>query len=249
MKKSLVLLLVLGLLASFSACKKKSETVTIYIPATLEVELSEGDIYDPVDINFADGWQDKKQFSVTYYLNMDGTELRNETIYGDKTMQTTSGGKTTVTVYDEQGRTVKQTATGTLSNDAEKVEAITEYDENGRVLKKTQTIYYGGGKENEVSVLSYTYSDLVEGSEGVAVLDSYTYKLFYDSKYRCVGSVTIQEKAETSRTEYTYDEYGNLESTTTFVGGEQDSRTVYTYKAVEITLEKAEKLPQFVRAK
>ena len=249
MKKYLALLLVFGLLATFTACKKESQTVTIYIPATLEVELGEGSVYGPVDITFTDGWQNKDQFSVSYKLNVDDAELKNESIYGDKTMQTTSGGKTTVTVYDEKGRTVKQTATGSLSDNALKVEAITEYDEQGRVLKKTQTVYYGNGKENAVSVIAYTYTDLVEGSEGTCVLDSYTYKLFYDSQYRCVCSLTLEKDKETAKTEYTYDEYGNLETITSYVDGEQDARTAYTYKEVTIPLEKAEQLPQFVRAK
>ena len=212
------------------------------------MEIGEGNIYGPMDVFFEKGWQTANQFSMIYYIDMESASLKNETIYGNKTTQTTSGGRTTVTTYDEKGRTVLQRATGTLGNNIEKVEATTEYDENGRVLKKTQTIYYSDGKANEVSVLAYTYTDTVEGSEGVCVLDSYTYKLIYDMEYRCVGSVTLLKNEETSRTEYNYDDDGNMEIITSYVEGVQDTKTTYTYKAVTVTREKAEQLPQFIRA-
>lgn len=250
MKKFLALVMAFGLLISFSACgEEEQELVTIYIPATVEIEMGEGTIYGPLDMVFEKAWQNKVQFTVTYYMDADDITLKNVTTYGDRTTQTTSGGRTTVTTYDEKGRTILQTATGALSDGAQKVEATTEYDEQGRTLKKTQTIYYSGEKENNVSVLAYTYTDLVEGSEGVCVLGEYTYKLFYDAKYRCIGSITLKNGEETDRTEYTYDENGNMESSTSYIEGEQDTRTVYTYKKATVTQEKAEQIPMFVRAK
>ena len=75
------------------------------------------------------------------------------------------------------------------------------------------------------------------------------YKLLYDGENRCVCSITLEKNVEVSRSEYTYDEHGNLETTTNFLSGEQDARTAYTYKEVTISREKAEQLPQFVRAK
>ena len=249
MKKLVAFLLTFGMLMGFSACGKEPEMVTIYIPATVEFEVGEGTFYGPLDIVFEENWQTKDRFTMSYSIDSDGAELKNTTIYGDKTTEVTSGGSTRVSVYDEKGRVTLQTVTGVLGEYVLKVETATEYDEHGRTQKKTQTTYYTDGRKNDVSVTTYTYTDLVAGSEGSCEQDGYIYKVFYDEQYRCIGALTLQDGKEINKTEYTYDENGNPESSTTYTDGEQESRAVYTYKKVEVSREKADKLPQFIRVK
>lgn len=249
MRKFLLFLLLFGLLMSFSACEKEPEMVTIYIPVSVEIEVGEGTFYGPMGIAYEKGWQNKESFTMSYYIETDELELQNTTTYGNKTTKVTSGSTTKVSNYDDKGNLVLLTITGNPGKNILKIETATEYDEHNRTLKKTQTTYYTDGKENDVTVTAYTYTDTVQGSEGVCVQGDYTYRVFYDEQYRCIGAVTFEKDKEISKTEYTYDEYGNPETSTVYVEGVQDTRTVYTYKAVTISREKAEQLPMFVRAK
>ena len=65
--------------------------------------------------------------------------------------------------------------------------------------------------------------------------------------YRPVAKVTITDGQEVSRTESEYDEHGNQVKTVTYDRGQKISEAEYTYKAVEVSEETANRLPHFNR--
>ena len=134
------------------------------------------------------------------------------------------------------------------SSGLEKVETIFTYDSYGRTTKQLIRVYLEGQTLPNVQTQTYRYTDTEEGSEGVC-RDGTTYTLVYDHNYRLIRQIVTSGDKEVSRTENTYDKYGNTLSTVQYAEGEKISEIRYTYKAVEVSEETAARFPQFNREK
>ena len=96
-------------------------------------------------------------------------------------------------------------------------------------------------------IQTYTYEDTETGSKGTFTEGDTTYVLEYDKNDRLVAEVTITDGREVSREECEYDEHGNPVKAVTYERGQKVSEAEYTYKAVEVSEETANRLPHFNR--
>ena len=146
---------------------------------------------------------------------------------------------------DEKGNVVSRTVFHKLSSQL--IQSVLTYDEYGRILTQTTSTSFSGGKDTYLPQVTFTYEETEQGSKGVGEQSGYKETYFYDNGYRLVGySVTIMGM-ESTRTEYTYDAHGNRTEIAVYVDGVLNTRSVTTYKAVEVSLEMADRLPQFKR--
>ena len=279
MKKLMALLLAMAMVFAFAACGDDSatpettkpeatdptqpegtdptdpadpavpQTVTVYIPASIAIEYPDGTVYGPAEMVYEENWQTKDSFLTSYSIEIAGMKLENKITYGNKSAKTETSGVQVETVIDENGRTVKQTSYGAIGTGMEKSETVYVYDAQGRLIKETTTTKYTSVETLEEHVTEYVITETADGSEGRAVMGNATIIYVYDKQFRQVATITIVDGVETSKVEMTYDEAGNLVNQKTYNMGTLQTTITYTYKTAEISAEKAEQLPQFVRVK
>ena len=250
MKKILSVLLIMIALFSLAACGE-GDTVTIYIPETLTVYGGvDGKVASDVYYIFEDGWENKKTFEVTLggAVEAVGTNTTSFT-YSDSCLITLIEDATrTETRFDEKGRTVSTVTEYMLdAGSLTKSESIYTYDEHGRVLTQQTATYYSNREEPETASYTYTYRETEQGSEGTATVGNITETRFYDKNYRMVELRQEIGDSTVARMTYQYDAHGNQTGGESYVNGERMTKTVTTFKAVEVSRETADRLPQFKR--
>lgn len=231
---------------------KKENTVTIHIPKTITMTLS-GDPQDmvigPAEHIFEDGWQEKDSFTVTYLMPIEGMPQNVTTTYanGKATATVTAQDKEisrSEIIYNGQGKVASQ-VTYTAAEQVEKTENKYTYDEKGRTITLETIVHY-----IDVAPVSvkheFTITEIDDGSVGVYISGGMEYRYTYDKNDRLVSNVTTVNSQELSRTEFTYDDFGNVltqtQITATTNSAEAKIVTAYTYEAVTVSTEKAAKL-------
>ena len=250
MKKLLCLLLLLVMMLFMAGCPDvrpipEMPGPVLFLPDTATVYSPDGESQSTATVKYEEGWQNKESFTATY---SDGDQL--EITYSNKyTVQKIGDGIQRETYYDAGGRVSRQVIHYSVtSSGLEKVETIFTYDSYGRTTEQLIRVYLEGQTLPNVQTQTYRYTDTKEGSEGVC-RDGTTYTLVYDHNYRLMRQVVTSGDKEVSRTENTYDKYGNTLSTVQYAEGEKISEIRYTYKAVEVSEETAARFPQFNREK
>ena len=248
MKKWIFAVLVLCALFSFAACDKEDK-VTIYIPEKMTITAGEGGETVTATYTFEEGWEAKESFTATLKIaglpGMEDAPFVKMT-YGNRTAEMEQTGTLrTTTVYNEKGLVISYTSEATGSGINLRTETTTTYDDRGRKLSEESRTRYNDQETPAVTTV-YTYTDTDTGSEGRS--ESGTV-LTYDKSDRMVCMTTTLYGEEVSRTENTYDEVGNLICTQTFAEGKLVTKTETTYRAVEVSKETADRLPNFKRGK
>ncbi|MBE6986570.1 MAG: hypothetical protein E7433_03990 [Ruminococcaceae bacterium] len=256
MKKLFCVLLVMTILLSFAACGKEKESkVTIYIPETDTVfQADTVSSQLAVTYIFEEGWQEKESFRVTFSGNTEALGVGNDVptmIFNGKTVITEMAGvKRSEATYDENGRQIfRITPFLTENATVAKMEFAFTYDAQGRKRTQITKYHYPDKAEPVTETQTYTYVDTETGSKGTYTEGNSSYVLEYDKNYRLVAKVTITDGQEISRTESEYDENGNQIKSISYDQGQKTSESKYTYKAVEVSEETANRLPQFNRGK
>ncbi len=247
MKKCLALLLLFALLLPLTACKS---TVTVYIPQTHTTEEVGGETkLQPVTFVYEEGWEDKENFTVTYSINSENYTMTVGDKYTVSVVNVGNAQAKSETYYDENGRIIR-TVSDRIGGDVEKAETLITYDEIGRVTKQEQRLYKKDLADPEVTITEFTYVDTEDGSKGSYTVDDYSVvERFYNKEGRVLREVILIDGIEKSRTEYIYDKNGCQTGTAHYYEGELSSKTQTTYLAVEVSLEKAQKLPQYIPTK
>lgn len=237
------------LAVGFSACDSnlsgEENMVTLYIPDTIASFDENDKQVISGSMVFEDGWQSKESFTVR--ASAQGSKQTVIT-YGNKSAVTnynTAMLLSTEMQYNDLGRVIKETTTYKDEYHISKQETVKTYDLYGRILTDTTTIYQPDGTSHE-TVLSYTYEKTDDGSKGTAILGEGTsYVVTYDHHYRQTCAVFYSNGEESTRVEYRYDSHGNQIGVTIYLQGKQISRNETVYKAVQVTRETAQRLPQF----
>lgn len=254
MKKLLCVLLVMTILLSFAACgKEKQRKVTIYIPETDTVHQADT-ASAPLSVTyiFEEGWQEKESFRVTCSGDTEILGVGKDAptmIFNGKTVITEIAGVyRSEATYDDNGRQISR-ITPFLTENATmaKMEFTFTYDAHGRKLTQVTKYYYPDKAETVTEIQTYTYTNTDTGIKGTFTEGNTTYVLEYDKNYHLVAKATITDGHEVSRTEYEYDEHGNQVKTVTYDQGQKTSETKFTYKAMEVSEETANRLPHFNR--
>jgi YD repeat-containing protein len=146
--------------------------------------------------------------------------------------------------YDSNGYETKSVQIYSEDYDIARVETLYTRDELGRVTQQQQVTYYPDGTESATQQ-SYTYAPSEDGSVGTRQLNSLEEKIFCDAQGRTLKVQYIMAGQENQRTEYTYDENGNVSSITTYYQGRFTSKRVFTYQAVQVSPETAAKFPMY----
>lgn len=246
MKKLICILLLLTVVLAFAACSPV-EKVTIYVPDTITEYVGEDTTPTAVTyLLYSKGWEKADSFTVSY--SADGkTPLEGGTTitYADK-HTTTVGNETRVDEYrNEKGQVISRNVL--FESSSQVIQSVLTYDEHGRILTQTTSTSFVGGKETYLPQVTFTYEETGEGSKAVGEQNGYAEIYCYDQEYRLVSySVTIMGK-ESSCTEYAYDEYGNRTEIAVYADGKLSTKSVTTYKAVEVNKEVADGQPQFNR--
>lgn len=246
MKKLTCIFLLLTIIFTLTACNPV-EKVTIYVPNTITEYVGEDTTPTAVTyLLYPKGWEKSASFTVSY--STDGkkpTEGGTTITYADK-HTTTVGNETRVDEYrNEKGQVISRNVL--LERSSQVIQSVLTYDEHGRILTQTTSTSFLGGKETYLPQVTFTYEETEQGSKAVGEQSGYVETYCYDKEYRLVSySVTIMGK-ESSRTEYTYDEHGNQTGVAVYADGELSTKSVTTYKAVEVTKKTADGQPQFKR--
>ncbi len=236
MKKLTCALLLLTILLSFTACDG-GEKVTIYVPDKI-TEYVDGDA-SVTYLLYEKNWQKKESFTVSY------SEGDTTITYADRHVMTRGNGTQVDEYMDEKGNVVSRAVFHEAASQL--IQSVLTYDEHGRILTQTTSTSFTGGKDTYLPQVTFTYEETEQGSKGVGGQSGYAETYFYDKAYRLIGySVTIMGM-ESTRTEYTYDRHGNRTEIAVYVDGALSTKSVTTYKAVEVSLEVADRLPQFKR--
>ena len=252
MKKLFCVLLVMITLLPFAACgKEKQNMVTIYIPDT-DIQIDTDSTQRTVTYLFEEGWQEKESFRVTYIGDTEIFGVGNDAptmIYNGKTVITEIAGVyRSEATYDDNGRQISRitpflTENATMAT----MEFAYTYDVQGRRLTQITKYYYPDKDEPVFETQTYTYEETETGSKGTFTEGDTTYVLEYDKNYYLVAKATIAEGHEVSRTECEYDEHGNWIRSVSYAYGKKTFEQQYSYKAVEVTEETANRLPYFKR--
>ena len=96
--------------------------------------------------------------------------------------------------------------------------------------------------------MTFVYQDTEQRSKGTSERLGYGETYCYDKQYRLVSYASSIWDVESSRTEYVYDANGNVTEELYYVDGVLSSRTVTTYKIVEVAKTTADRMMQFKRA-
>ena len=254
MKKLFCVLLVLTTVLSIAACAaEKQNMVTIYIPDT-DIQIDPDSTQRTVTYLFEEGWQEKESFRVTYTGDTEilgvGNDAPADIFSGNTIVSEIAGVKRSEATYDDYGRQISR-ITPFLSENANMatMEFAYTYDALGRRLTQTTKYSYPDKAEPEIETQTYTYEDTETGSKGTYTQGNTTYVLEYDKKCNLVTKATITDGQEVSRTESEYDQYGNWIRSVSYAYGQKTFEQQYTYKAVEVTEETANRLPWFKRGK
>lgn len=254
MKKLICALLVITVVLSFAACGKGKESkITIFIPET-DILHQADTVSSELTVTyvFEEDWQEKEIFRVTFSGDIEVLGVGNDVptmVFNGKTVITEIAGvQRSEATYDDHGRQISRITPFVTENAAmAKMEFTYTYDDHGRRLTQVTKYHYPDKAEPVTEIRTYTYEDTETGSKGTFCEGETTYVLEYDKSYRPVAVVTITDGQELSRTESEYDEFGNPVKVITYTQGQKVSETVYTYKAVEVSAETAERLPYFGR--
>lgn len=243
MKKLLCVLLVLTVLFSFAACgKEKNSKVTIYIPDT--VTIYQGDtVYASVTYVFEEDWQNKESFTATISGDTDKIGGSGAMVYSNhKMVQEVGNGATMEVRYNEKGQEAMMI---NWYADGGHREVTYTYDSVGRIVTAVEKMFETAESEAVTTTTNYTYTETETGSTATEEMNGFTTVISYDKKGRQVSSVTARDGKEMSRTEVAYDAAGNMLSQTIYNNGQKLMETKYTWKAVEVSSEVAERLPQY----
>ena len=249
MKKLTSILLLLVMMLAFAACSVDpavEENVTIYIPVTVTDYTEDGSVHATGTYIYEEGWKNKESFTVTVDGDVEklGSDGYN-TIYTDKKVVYEISPKTVLEYYyDTQGNFIK---TIQRFDEGTRTEVFYTLDANGRLLSEEQRNYRDEDAEPVIYIETYTFADTETGSKGTAVMDAYTSVREYDRNHRVIAIITISDGQERARTEFAYDDLGNLISQVNYGGGQKHSEIKYTYKAVQVSEQTAARLPQFKR--
>lgn len=254
MKKLLCVLLAMTVLLTLAACgQEKQRKVTIYIPET-DTVYQAGTDSAPLSVTyiFEEGWQEKESFRMTYSGDIEilgvGKDVPTQIFNGKTVITEVTGVYRSEATYDDNGRQISRitpflTENATMAT----MEFSYTYDAHGRKLTQVTKYYYPDTAETVTETQTYTYEDTETGSKGTFTEGDTTYVLEYDKNYRLVAEVTITDGLEVSREECGYDEHGNPVKAVTYDRGQKVSEAEYTYKAVEVSEETANRLPHFNR--
>ena len=246
MKKLLCVLLVMTMMLTFAACGKEKggdSKVTIYIPDT--VTVYQGDtVYAAVTYIFEEGWQNKASFTVTMGGDTDKLGGTGTMVYSDKKLtQEVSNGASMEIYYNDKGQQIKMV---NLYADGGHREVTYTYESVGRMVSQEEKMYETADSEAVVTTTTYTYTETEDGSTSTEGAESYQVVNYYDKNGRQISQVVYRNGEEMSRTEATYDAAGNMTSQVSYYNG-QKQMMKYTWKAVEVSREVAERLPQFYK--
>ena len=252
MKKLLCVLLTMTVLLTLAACgQEKQNMVTIYIPDT-DIQIDTDSTQRTVTYLFEEGWQEKESFRMTYSGDIEilgvGKDVPTQIFNGKTVITEVAGVYRSEATYDDNGRKISRitpflTENATMAT----MEFAYTYDAHGRMLTQVTKYSYPDTAETVTETQTYTYEDTETGSKGTFAEGDTTYVLEYDKNYRLVAEVTITDGREVSRTECEYDEHGNPVKAVTYERGQKVSEAEYTYKAVEVSEETANRLPHFNR--
>ena len=252
MKKLISILLSVMTVLSFAACSK-GDTVTIYIPETATIYGStDNSPYSIVEYVVEEGWEKKTSFTVSYGGNVEALGKKTMTMtYGDKCLVTLVEDLTrTEECFDEKGRVISRTTEYISgSNSLERTETTFTYDAYGRVLTQRSQSDYSNLEEPVVLDYTYTYKETQKGSESTTTYGNITETRVYDQSYRLVELYQVVNEERVSHMTYRYDASGNQISGESYVNGERVTKVVNTFKAVKVSKETADRLPQFKRDK
>lgn len=276
MKKVLAMLLTLVLMFSLCACGDKNrnseeptsatqiteeeKTVTVYIPKTFTNTYMSAPIIDPVPIpmSFEEGWENKDSFSVSY-INSDNdmasrkivTYIEGKSVYEEKNQKGIMT-KRLENFVDEKGNFV---CVYYASEMRKREETTVTVDARMRVIQEEIKYFDADAKVKKTDTWIYTYKDTLEGSEGIANKGNEQMILSYNKDDRLVSTTFFINGEERLYDEYTYDEFGNNLTHTTYYSYTNDhnyylyrmmSRSdSFAYKAVQVSAEKAKKMPRF----
>ena len=254
MKKLLCVLLAMTVLLTLAACgQEKQRKVTIYIPETDTVYQADM-VSAPLSVTyiFEEGWQEKESFRMTCSGDTEILGVGNDAptmIFNGKTVITEIAGVyRSEATYDDNGRQISRitpflTENATMAT----MEFAYTYDAQGRRLTQVTKYYYPDQALPVIETQTYTYEETETGSKGTFTEGDTTYVLEYDKNYYLVAKATISEGHEVSRTESEYDEHGNWIRSVSYAYGKKTFEQQYSYKAVEVTEETANRLPYFKR--
>ena len=164
----------------------------------------------------------------------------------------TDSSQRTVTYLFEEGWQEKESFRVTYSGDTEILGVGNDapadiFDGNTIIteiagVKRSEATYDNHGRQ-----ISRVTPFLTEDAAMAKMEFAYTYVLEYDKNYYLVVKATITEGQEVSRTESEYDEHGNWIRSVSYAYGQKTFEQQYTYRAVEVTEETANRLPYFKR--
>lgn len=257
MKKLLCVLLSGILLFALGACdlhrgsdgdEQEGGTVTIYLTETMTNYV--GNDTKSIELTYEEGWENKEEFTATYNYKTGNPDAGTTTVtFKNKcTVMEVPGTLRGETRFDDNGRVISQVQEHLSDSVLEKTETTYTYDSYGRKLTEELKIYYKDREQPQIQSLTYSYTDTADGSKGVCNSGD-TYTLIYDSNYRLISQTATNGDVELSSIENIYDDDGRLVSVITYAQGQKMVETYYTYKAVEVSREFAERFPQFKREK
>lgn len=243
MKKLTCVLLILTVVLSFAACNAE-EKVTIYVPDTITEYAGEETAV--TYLLYEKDWQKKDSFTVSYSADGKTPTQNGGTVTYEEKHTTTHNNDTRLDEYmDEKGHVVSRAVLYELSSQL--IQSVLTYDEHGRILTQLTSTSFVGGKDTYLPQVTFTYEETEQGSKGVAEQNGYEETYCYDKEYRLVGYTVTIMGIESSRTEYAYDEHGNMTETAVYLEGTLSTKSVIAYKAVQISKERADRLLQFNR--
>lgn len=246
MKKLFAALLVMAVLISFTACKTE-EQVTIYVPVSeTEYTAENGEPTSVIYFLYESGWAKKTSFTVSH--STDGkTAAENGTTYKYEDKHTTVDNSDMQwdKYTDEQGRVVSERVL--YKQTSQLIQTVRTYDESGRILTQVTSTAFLSGSDTYLPQVTFTYEETEDGSKGTGTQSGYTEVYTYDKNHRLVSYTTLILGTEQSRTEYTYDEHGNVTEMAVYTAGEFSYKTVTAYKAEQVNKSTADCLPQFNR--
>ena len=230
--KKFALFLVLVMLLSLLGCDLAAPTLCI--PTSYQTLDADGNVNYTNNFHFEEGWQDKDTFTITYSDPRQGTVT-----VSDKCMiHQVDGGPTTELYFDDQGRVIREVSIYPYDDTKDLVTLYT-YDQHGRLLTKTQ----------DGLVITYTYTDTENGSQGICQLDGTRYELHYDSRYRLTTQIEHFVDMDgldvpNLRIETVYHEDGSISQLNYIVGRLTTERRVF-YSQQKVSAETVARLPWF----
>ena len=207
----------------------------IFIPDSVTVHYEKWT--DQYTLEYEDDWQNKDSFTVVLNPSEDNHDKETPTItFSDKYAVVNLAEDCYYDVtYDEKGNRVNvhkfYIDDGMLDN----VEIKYVYDKYSRLTGMMQITVFRGNSNPGVQSQSYAYTYIEEGSQGTHDQFGMTYTRTYNKSFQLIWEERVSAIGEIHRTEYAYDEYGNLLTETQYHNGEKDREVIYTYKAVETT--------------